>query len=235
MGSFSTRKIDKKDSPLLLSAQDCQVLCCHYCGLASRKKNITGHQKCPRCGGTLHFRIPNSLSKSWALLISAYILFIPANTLPIMETGSLFGSQADTIMSGVVYLWSTGSWPLAALVFFASIVVPISKLIALSFLLYSVKLNSQKHRKERTQIYRILEFVGRWSMLDIYVVTLLSALVQLNTLATITPGPGAIAFGCVVVLTMLAAMSFDPRLIWDQNKIVSQDEISSSARTEKTI
>lgn len=132
-----------------------------------------------------------------------------------METGSLFGSQKDTILSGVVYLWVTGSWPLAILVFFASIVVPLVKLMALSFLVVSVRLGSTFHPLERARLYHLLEFIGRWSMLDIYVVTLLTALVRIQTLATVTPGPGAVAFGAVVVLTMLAAMAFDPRLIWD--------------------
>lgn len=170
---------------------------------------------CPRCGSRLHLRKPHSLSRTWALLIAAYILFIPANALPIMQTGSLFGSQRDTILSGVVYLWHSGSWPLALLVFFASIVVPGVKLLALTYLAVSVWRKSAKNQKARARLYRLLEFIGRWSMLDVYVVTLLSALVQLQSLATIRPEPGAVAFGAVVVLTMLAAMAFDPRLIWD--------------------
>jgi paraquat-inducible protein A len=149
------------------------------------------------------------------LLSAAYILFIPANTLPIMQTGSLFGAQRDTILSGVVYLWHSGSWPLALLVFFASIVVPGVKLLALTYLAVSVGRRSAKNQMARAKLYRLLEFIGRWSMLDVYVVTLLSALVQLQSLATIKAEPGAVAFGAVVVLTMLAAMAFDPRLIWD--------------------
>jgi paraquat-inducible protein A len=163
----------------------------------------------------VHVRKPHSLQRTWALLLAAYVLFIPANTLPIMETGSLFGSQKDTIMSGVLYLWHSGAWSLAALVFFASILVPLSKLVMLTYLLLSVQRRTRPLRRQRTQLYRLLEFIGRWSMLDIYVVTLLSALVQLQGLATILPKSGAMAFGAVVVLTMLAAMNFDPRLIWD--------------------
>jgi paraquat-inducible protein A len=143
------------------------------------------------------------------------ILYIPANLLPIMETSSLFGSQADTIMSGVVYLWRSGSWYLALVVFIASILVPMAKLIALILLLVSVQLHSRWQPLQRAKLYRMVELVGRWSMLDVYVVTLLVALVQLDALATIRPGPGALAFGAVVVLTLFAAMSFDPRLIWD--------------------
>jgi paraquat-inducible protein A len=172
------------------------------------------HLACARCGASLHFRKPDSIARSWALLIAAYVLIVPANVLPVMETGSLFGSEADTILSGVMYLWTSGSWPLALIVFIASIAVPFSKLAALTYLLLSVQRRSSG-RCASHAAYRLVEFVGRWSMLDIYVVAVIVALVQLQALATILPGPGAIAFGGVVVLTMFAAMSFDPRLIWD--------------------
>jgi paraquat-inducible protein A len=200
------------------SAASLGLYTCHTCGLVSRPPSPATAALCPRCGARLHLRKPNSIARTWALLIAAYILFIPANVLPVMETGSLFGSQKDTILSGVVYLWVSGSWPLAVLVFFASIVVPLVKLIALTFLVISVQRRSSALPLERARLYRLLEFIGRWSMLDIYVITLLSALVQLQSLATIIPGPGAVAFGAVVVLTMLAAMAFDPRLIWDSIK-----------------
>lgn len=186
---------------------------CETCGLVVRQ-SLAG-VTCPRCGARLHPRKPDSLARTWAYLIAAYILFIPANLLPVMETGSLFNDQKDTILSGVVYLWLSGSWPLAALVFFASIVVPLVKLLALTFLLISVWRRWTWLLEERTKLYRFLEFIGRWSMLDIYVITLLAALVRFQNLATILPGPGVIAFGAVVVLTMLAAMAFDPRLMWD--------------------
>ncbi|MCM2290203.1 MAG: paraquat-inducible protein A, partial [Sulfuritalea sp.] len=137
---------------------------------------------------------------------------------------SLFGSQRDTIMSGVVFLATSGSWYLAALVFFASIVVPSAKLLALAFLLVSVQRSVSGSARSRTLMYRVLEFFGRWSMLDIYVVTLLAALVQIESIATIRPGPGALFFGIVVVLTMLAAMSFDPRLIWDKSKVQTRHD-----------
>lgn len=201
--------------PPLPSAAQLGFLACPACHLVSREPAPDIAAFCPRCGARLHRRKPASVSRTWALLSAAYILFIPANVLPVMQTGSLFGWQRDTIMSGVIYLWSSGSWPLAALVFFASIVVPLAKLLALTFLLISVQRGWIRLRQQRTRLYRLVEFIGRWSMLDIYVVTLLSALVQLQSLATITPGPGAVAFGTVVVLTMLAAMAFDPRLIWD--------------------
>ena len=160
-------------------------------------------------------RKPYSVSRCWALLIAAAALYVPANLLPVTVTSSLFDTQSDTILSGIVYLWHEGSWPLAVLVFIASILVPLFKLVFLSCLLVSVQRRSARSPRGRTRVYRVLELVGRWSMLDVYVITWLAALVQIQSLATITPGPGAMAFGAVVVLTMLATRSFDPRLIWD--------------------
>ncbi|WP_211251792.1 paraquat-inducible protein A [Andreprevotia chitinilytica] len=186
---------------------------CHSCGLLSRLEGDGAH--CPRCGAHLHLRKPASIARTWAYLIAAMILYIPANALPIMITGSILGEQRDTILSGVVFLWSSGSWPLALLVFFASIMVPMLKMIALTLLLISVQCRSRWQPLQRLKLYRLVEFVGRWSMLDIYVVAILAALVQIQSLATVTAGPGAVAFAAVVVLTMLSAMSFDPRLIWD--------------------
>lgn len=188
---------------------------CHACGLLLRVPGEAHGSRCPRCGAAVHPRKPDSVGRTWALLIAAYILFVPSNLLPVMLTASITGTQQDTIMSGVVYLWVSGSWPLAALVFFASIVVPSMKLASLTFLLVSVQRGSVWRPRERTKLYRLLEFIGRWSMLDVYVITILSALVQLQSLASVSAGPGAIAFGAVVVLTMLASKAFDPRLIWD--------------------
>jgi paraquat-inducible protein A len=191
------------------------LLSCHVCGLLSRGGHAGGSLHCPRCAALLHFRKPNSVARSWAYLLAAYILYIPANVLPIMETSSLFGSQDDTIMSGIIYLWHSGSWDLALVVFIASIMVPLLKLMAMTILLISVQRRSTWQPVQRTKLYRVVELVGRWSMLDIYVVSILAALVQIGSLATINAGPAALAFGAVVVLTMFSAMEFDPRLIWD--------------------
>jgi paraquat-inducible protein A len=188
---------------------------CHVCGLVSKPDSFDGTAHCPRCDASLHIRKPDSVMRCWALLIAAYILYLPANLLTIMETGSLISYRKDTIMSGVVHLWKTGSWSIAAIVFVASILVPLFKLIALTLLLISVQRRSTLMPMTRAKLYRLVELVGRWSMLDIYVVTLLAALVQIRSLATVRAGSGAIAFGAVVVLTMFAAMQFDPRLIWD--------------------
>lgn len=188
---------------------------CHVCSLVSRRERAPVPAYCPRCGAVLHFRKPGSVSRCWALLIAAYILYIPANLLTIMETGSLLSHRRDTIVSGVVELWRNGSWVIAIIVFIASVTIPLLKLISLTLLLVSVQLRSRWRPRQRTQLYRLVELVGRWSMLDIYVVTLLAALVQLGSMATVKAGPGALAFGAVVVLTMFASMQFDPRLIWD--------------------
>jgi paraquat-inducible protein A len=203
------------------TAAGCRRCVCHDCGLMSAPLAGALHAhgahdlRCARCGSHLHLRKPNSLARTWAFLLAALVLYVPANLLPVMHTSSLFGAQKDTIMSGVVYLWTSGSWPLAVLVFVASIAVPMLKILSIGFLVASAQLRSTWQPRQRTRIYRLVELVGRWSMLDIYVIAILTALVQFNALATISAGPAAIAFGAVVVLTMFAALSFDPRLIWD--------------------
>jgi paraquat-inducible protein A len=189
-------------------------LACHACGLVAADSGAR-HQHCARCGSTLHRRLPDSIGRTWALLLGAAILYIPANLLPVMYTHSLFGKEDDTIISGVVYFWNSGSPALAAIIFIASIVVPVLKLAALSLLAFTSQRRSRWRPYQRTVLYRLVEFVGRWSMLDIFVITLTVALVRFSSLAVITAGPGALAFCAVVVLTMLASMQFDPRLIWD--------------------
>lgn len=202
---------------MALSAASVGLYCCAVCGLVSQVRPHDHHddERCPRCNSRLHRRKPDSIMRTWALLIAAYMLYLPANLLPIMETTTFGSTQQDTIFSGIVYLWVTDSWVLASVVFVASLLVPLLKMFSLTYLLISVQTRSSWQPVQRTQLYRVLEFVGRWSMLDIYVVTLLVALVQIKSLATVSAGPGAMAFGAVVVLTMLAALSFDPRLIWD--------------------
>jgi paraquat-inducible protein A len=160
-------------------------------------------------------RKPRSLEKTSAYLAAAAVLYIPANVLPVMHSSSLLVEQDDTILSGVVFLVRTGSWPLGLLVFFASIVVPLLKILALGLLVWMSARGSRIHLLARARLYRVVEFIGRWSMLDIFAVTLLVALVRMGKLASVLPGPGALAFATVVVLTLLAADSFDPRLIWD--------------------
>lgn len=200
-----------------LRAVDAGLFNCRYCGLLSRSPAALGRReevRCPRCDARLHARIPGSVMRTWAFLLAAYALYLPANLLPFMQTTTLFGVYHDTVMSGIVYLWTSGSWLVAAIVFVASIVVPLAKLIALTVLLVSVQLGSRRFVIQRARLFRILEAIGRWSMLDIYVLALLVGLVQWPAL-TVAAEPGAIAFGAVVVLTMAATLSFDPRLLWD--------------------
>lgn len=189
---------------------------CHVCGQVCR---CVAHGKvgaCPRCGASLHRRKPNSIARTWALLIAAVILYLPANIVPIMRTASLFSSTDNTILSGVVELWVVGSPDLAVIVFIASIMVPVLKFIALAWLLVSVQRKRARWpARQRTRLYGLVEAMGYWSMLDVFVVTLLTGVVQLGPLARVEPLPGVIWFALVVVLTMLASMSFDPRLIWD--------------------
>ena len=210
--------------PIPFTARNASQISCHSCHLLCRidYSKIGESLVCPRCGSTLHQRKPNSLKRTWALVLAALIFYIPANLLPVTVVISLGKAQADTIMSGVIYFIHTGMWPIALVIFVASILVPMLKLIILIFLLITVQRKSAWRPKDRTRLYRITEAVGRWSMVDIYVVTILVALVNLGNLATIKAGPGAGFFAAVVVITMFAAMSFDPRLIWDAKETLDE-------------
>ena len=199
------------------TALNASLVSCHSCHLLSKAHPLSkgSFAVCPRCGASLHSRKPNSIARTWALVIAAAVFYIPANLLPITRVISFGKAQSDTIMSGVIYFVKSGSWPIALVIFVASVFVPLCKLIILIYLLISVQVKSKWRPKDRTRLYRITEAVGRWSMVDIYVVTLLVALVKLGALATIEAGPGAVFFAGVVIITIFAAMSFDPRLIWD--------------------
>jgi paraquat-inducible protein A len=206
--------------PAPRTARALGLIGCPLCGLVCRLPRGAGGEQvqdlaCPRCDQPLHARKPDSLARTWAFLITAVLVYVPANTLPIMNTRTLFDERQDTIMSGVFALWGAGSWELALVVFVASVVVPLGKIAALVVLLFSVHFRWPTGRRRRTRLFGLVEWIGQWSMLDVFVVVLMVALVQFSTLARIEPGPGAAAFGAVVVLTMLAAQSFDPRLIWD--------------------
>ena len=200
------------------TAMERGLIPCHACGMVSRPAPSAEVAHCLRCNARLHPRIPNSASRCWAFLIAGYILYLPANLLPIMYTGTLSGIRRDTILSGIVYLWESGSWGIAVIVFIASIMVPLLKLGSLTFLLISVRGRSPWPQRERTMLYRLLKLVGRWSMLDIFVAAILTKLVQFRFLATVEVGPAALPFGAVVVITMIAVLQFDPRLIWDSKQ-----------------
>ncbi len=191
------------------------LVACHCCQALVGQSLITAGLACPRCRSAIHRRIPASLQKTAALLVAAVVLYVPANTLPIMTTTALGQTQADTIMSGVLYLLDGDAWPLAVIVFVASVVVPISKIMILGYLWWTTYRGSTTRLRHRMRLYRLSEFVGHWSMVDVYVVILMVALVQFGLLANVEAGGAAMAFAGVVILTMLAAQSFDPRLIWD--------------------
>ncbi|MCK5360399.1 MAG: paraquat-inducible protein A [Gammaproteobacteria bacterium] len=200
-----------------VSAMQAGLVGCHSCDLLSKIKG-NDHQmlQCPRCGASLHSRKTNSIARTWALVIAAFIFYVPAMVLPITNVSSLGVSQSDTIMSGVVLFIQTGSWEIALVIFVASIIVPMMKLFILVYLLISVQQKSDKRMRDRAKLYRLTEFVGRWSMVDIYVVTILIALVNLGVIADIDAGPAAFYFAAVVIVTIFAARMFDPRLIWDE-------------------
>ncbi len=202
------------------SAAGMGLCACHACGLVSRPLSLAEESRCPRCSAVLHARKPDSIGRTWALIIGALVLYVPANVLPVTITRSLFGVQSDTIMSGVAYFWNTGSYDLAIIIFTASIFVPLAKLLALSFLTLLAQRRIRWDPVQCTRLYRMVEFIGKWSMLDVFVVALLATLVNFSTLAAISAGPGAIAFAAVVVITMFAALTFDPRLLWDTGEPV---------------
>jgi paraquat-inducible protein A len=178
--------------------------------------DVTGEgDHCPRCMARVRVRMPASLQRTTALLLSALVLYIPANLYPIMTVRQLGHGDPQTILSGVVHLVEAGFIGLALVVFVASVVVPVLKLIGIGFLIATVRFRWKGSRLAATRVYRIVEIVGRWSMLDIFTIALLVALVQLGLLATIEAGSGAVYFALVVVLTMLASQTFDPRLLWD--------------------
>ncbi|HSH73392.1 MAG TPA: paraquat-inducible protein A [Methylophilaceae bacterium] len=189
------------------------MLACHQCG--KLWKDAEEGECCAHCNATLHARKPDSINRTWALLIAACIMYIPANMMPVMITSTFFETHQDTILSGIIFFWVSGEWGLAAVVFIASFLVPLLKLASLFILVISAQRQSAWRRLERARLYRMVELIGRWSMLDVFVVSLLVGLVKMEGFAQITAGVGIVAFGAVVVLTMLASLSFDPRLIWD--------------------
>lgn len=191
------------------------LVACESCDLVMRAgEQIEGD--CPRCGDRVERRKPRSVMRPLAFLIAAAALYVPANTLPMMMTQQFPMHRTDTILSGVKFLWQEGSWLLAALVFSASILVPMLKIVAMGTLLVTSARRSAWRPRGRTKLFRVLEAVGHWSMLDVFVVALLAAVVQLGRFASIEPGPAVIPFAGVVVLTMLASAAFDPRSIWDR-------------------
>jgi paraquat-inducible protein A len=188
---------------------------CEACGLISRPALGREEGRCPRCDEDLVFRKRASLERTWAYLIAAAICYIPANVLPVLTTTTATGTSSDTILEGVVLLWSPTGWPLSLIVLFASIMIPSAKILSLGYLLITSQRRSNYFNGQRIRMYRIVRFIGRWSMVDVFVDTFTAALIQLQPLMSVEPAPGLIFFAAVVVLTMLAVESFDARLIWD--------------------
>ncbi|MBH3426526.1 paraquat-inducible protein A [Pseudomonas alkylphenolica] len=210
----------------LVEASQLNLVLCHTCGKACDASQAL--HECDRCGAPLHERKPNSLTRTWAYLIAALVFYIPANVLPVMNTQMLGEGEDSTIMSGVIEFASHGAWDIALIIFIASIAVPATKFVALGLLLITVQRGSTWAQRERSKLYRFVELIGYWSMLDVLVVALVAALVKFQALGDIEPRPGILFFGLVVVFTMLAAMSFDPRMIWETRPPKEHtDEVSS--------
>ena len=198
----------------MTTAREAGYLVCHTCLALSD----TGADQCRRCGSRIHERIPNSLQRTMALLITAMVLYLPANILPIMTTVQFGRSTDSTIVGGVVLLWNMGSYPVALVILIASVMVPIGKILTVSALCWTVGSHRAISARQRMTLYRLTEFIGKWSMVDVFVVAILVALIQITGIIVIQPGAAALAFAGVVIATMLAAESFDPRLIWDHDE-----------------
>jgi len=197
-----------------ISALEVGLARCHVCGELHRWPTTA---PCRRCGARLHARRPFSLQRTWALLLVGLLAYIPANTYPIMKTQSLSGNTSDTILSGVFVLLNAGSYFVAAVVFIASICIPVTKFLIISGVALSLHFRWNLSEHTRHRMHAITEFIGRWSMIDVFVVAVLAALIQLGAILTISPGVGINAFAVSVVFTMLSANSLDSRLIWDNN------------------
>ena len=182
---------------------------CHSCALVAP----VADRSCPRCGAALHLRRVDSVQRTWALTLAALILYFPANMLPILRFDSFAGTRENTSVGGVIQFWRDADYPVAIIIFVASVVIPVLKLIAIVVLCLASR--SGRWPVAMTKLYRVTEFIGRWSMVDVFVVAILVGVVQLGSVISIHPGTAAVSFAAVVVLTMLAATSFDPRLIWD--------------------
>lgn len=207
-------------------ASDLNLCLCHGCGLACDMAD--GLHACPRCDAALHRRKPDPIARTWAYMLAALVFYIPANLLPVMNTQMLGKGADSTIISGVIEFWQSGAWDIALIIFIASIAVPGIKFVVLTLLLVTVQRRSTWAQLQRARLYRLVEVIGYWSMLDVLVVALVAALVKFQALSDIEPRPGILFFGLVVLFTMLSAMSFDPRLIWDTPPAEeAMDEVAS--------
>jgi paraquat-inducible protein A len=203
---------DSDARPVIAAEQG--LAACHSCGKLSPVDLV----RCPRCGSGLHLRKPDSLARTLSLLLAAIVFYVPAMTLPVMEVSGLGGGENSTILSGVITFWRMGSYPVAIIILTASVLIPLLKIAALLWLCLAALGKVGGALRHLAVTYHLTELVGRWSMVDVFVVAILACLVRLGNLMTITPGPAAISFAMVVILTMFSAMSFDPRLLWDKRR-----------------
>jgi len=198
------------DKEFFTAAENGTILC-HSC----QKLSPSFLDTCPRCGDILHSRKPKSISRTWALVITSTLLFIPANVMPIMQVDFLGIPDKSTILDGIIYFFQTGSYAIGLIIFTASILVPLFKIVGLTILLFSTRPGTSKYLKQKAAMFRLIAFIGRWSMLDIFVIALLSVLVDFGLFSSIHAAPAATYFCFVVAATMFAAISFDPRIMWD--------------------
>lgn len=200
-------------STLGLTAREAGLAACRYCGALHKTSEL---QSCRRCGGAVHQRKPHSLQRTWAFLLLGIMAYIPANTYPIMATEYLGSLSRDTIMSGVVVLFRDGSYFVSIIVFVASVCIPVGKFVIIAGLALSLHFQWSMTESTRHTLHSITEIIGRWSMIDVFVVAVLAALIQLGALLNISPEVGINAFAASVVFTMFSANSLDPRLFWDK-------------------
>jgi paraquat-inducible protein A len=199
--------------PPALTARAAGLVGCRTCG----KVSAAGVETCPRCHTALHSRMPASLQRVWALFAVGLICYIPANLYPMMITSSVGSVYRSTIVGGVIELVHHGAFAIAGIVFLASVVIPVSKFMLIALLALSIQFRLPIPAHTRIHLYEAVEFVGRWSMVDVFVVAILAALIQMGFFASINPGPAAVFFAMSVAFTMLSAQSMDPRLIWDSH------------------
>jgi paraquat-inducible protein A len=192
------------------------LILCRTCSLGVARTDLRADRRCPRCRSRVEARRPHSTEMTLAFLVAGIVFYIPANVLPVMHTSGLLGDADSTIIGGILEFWRAGDWDIASLIFIASVAVPFTKFIAIGLLLITVRQGSRWDRHQRTVLYRVVEFIGYWSMLDVIVVAITAALMQFQVLGTAEPRPGIAFFCAVVIVTMLSALSFDPRLIWDR-------------------
>ena len=205
-----------QDMPVLRQSLELGLVLCRTCSLAVARASLGVDRRCPRCQSRIEQRTPFSTEMTLAWLIAGIVFYIPANLLPVMHTRGLLGEADSTILGGILEFWRAGDWDIALLIFIASVAVPLTKFIAVGLLLITVRKNSRWEQHQRTALYRIVEFIGYWSMLDVIVVALTAALMQFQVLGAAEPRAGIAFFCAVVIVTMLSALSFDPRLIWDR-------------------